>query len=246
MKRILIIGATSSIAGACARQWVKEEAEFFLVGRNEEKLSQVSADLIARGCKSVTLYDLDINEIEKHPAMLEKCLSTLKQIDVALIAHGTLPDQQQCEAYVSTALKELSNNAISTIALLTLLANQFETQRCGAIAVISSVAGDRGRPSNYLYGTAKAAVSTYCEGLRARLFKVGVSVTTIKPGFVETPMTKGLTLPKVLIAKPEKVAQEIVKAIENKANTLYTPQFWLLIMLIIKSIPSFIFKRANL
>ncbi|MHA6236533.1 SDR family oxidoreductase [Pseudomonas fluorescens group sp. PF-69] len=246
MKRILIIGATSSIAAACAREWAKDEAEFFLVGRNLEKLSQVSADLRARGCKSVTNYTLDINDIEKHPAMLEECLSILKQIDIALIAHGTLPDQKKCEEDVSIALKELSNNAISTIALLTLLANHFEIQKCGALAVISSVAGDRGRPSNYLYGTAKAAVSTYCEGLRARLFKIGVSVTTVKPGFVESPMTTGLALPNILIAKPEKVAHQIVHAIEKKTNTLYTPRFWLFIMLIIKSLPSFIFKRANL
>jgi short-subunit dehydrogenase len=114
------------------------------------------------------------------------------------------------------------------------------------LAVISSVAGDRGRPSNYLYGTAKAAVSTFCEGLRARLFKVGVSVTTIKPGFVQTPMTKGLNLPPLLIAQPEKVALSIVKAVQNKTNSLYTPIFWALIMLIIKHLPNFIFKRINL
>jgi len=246
MKRVLIIGATSAIATACARIWAKEGAELFLVGRNSEKLSQVSDDLLARGAKAVTSHILDANDIAAHPAMLDKCISTLTQIDIALIAHGTLPDQQLCEKDVNFALHEMSNNAISVIALLTLLANQFETQRYGALAVISSVAGDRGRPSNYLYGTAKAAVSTFCEGLRVRLFKVGVSVTTIKPGFVETPMTAGLQLPTVLIAQPEKVALNIVNAIERKTNTLYTPKFWSLIMLIIKLLPSFMFKRMNL
>lgn len=132
------------------------------------------------------------------------------------------------------------------IALLTLLANQFEIQRCVSLAAISSVAGDRGRPSNYLYGSAKAAVSTFCEGLRARLFKVGVHVTTIKPGFVDTPMTQGLPLPGPLVASAEQVAALIVAGIERKANTLYTPRFWALIMLIIRSIPVTIFKHLNL
>ena len=132
------------------------------------------------------------------------------------------------------------------IALLTRLASQFETQRCGTLAVIASVAGDRGRPSNYLYGSAKAAVSTFCEGLRARLFKVGVHVITIKPGFVDTPMTKNLALPAALVAKPEAVGLQIVNGIELKRSTLYAPGFWALIMLIIRSIPQPIFKRLNL
>lgn len=246
MKRVLIIGATSAIAVACARLWAKDGAEFFLVGRNTEKLEQVSNDLKVLGATAVSSYSLDATDIAAHSAMMENCLTTLKQIDIALIAHGTLPDQKACENDVNLALQELSNNAISVIALLTLLGNQLEIQRHGSLAVISSVAGDRGRPSNYLYGTAKAAVSTFCEGLRARLFKVGVSVTTIKPGFVQTPMTKGLNLPPLLIAQPEKVALSIVKAVQNKTNTLYTPTFWALIMLIIKHLPNFIFKRINL
>lgn len=246
MKRILIIGATSAIAAACARLWAKDGAEFFLVGRNTEKLEQVSNDLKVHGATAVSSYHLDATDIAAHSVMMKNCLTTLKQIDIALIAHGTLPDQKACENDVNLALQELSNNAISVIALLTLLGNQFEIQRHGSLAVISSVAGDRGRPSNYLYGTAKAAVSTFCEGLRARLFKVGVSVTTIKPGFVQTPMTKGLNLPPLLIAQPEKVALSIVKAVQNKTNTLYTPTFWALIMLIIKHLPNFIFKRINL
>lgn len=246
MKRILIIGATSAIATACARIWAKEGAEFFLVGRNIEKLSQVRSDLVVHGATAATIYSLDANDISGHPAMLENCVMTLKQIDIALIAHGTLPDQKSCEKDVNQALQELSNNAISVIALLTLLANQLEAQRYGSLAIISSVAGDRGRPSNYVYGAAKAAVSTFCEGLRARLFKVDVSVTTIKPGFVETPMTKDLKLPSMLIAQPEKVAISIVKAIKNKANTVYTPTFWAFVMLIIKLLPNFIFKRISL
>ena len=246
MKRILIIGATSAIASACARIWAVEGSEFFLVARNMEKLEQTAADLQARGAKSVLLYNMDATDLAAHPAMLESCLNHIRQIDIALIAHGTLPDQQTCEQDAAIALKEFSNNATSVIALLTLLANQFEAQRCGTLAVISSVAGDRGRPSNYLYGTAKAAVSTFCEGLRARLHKVGVHVMTIKPGFVDTPMTQGMPLPAVLVAKPEQVAQRIIRGLERKTSTLYTPGFWALIMLAIRNIPTPIFKRMSL
>ncbi|MQU21972.1 SDR family oxidoreductase [Pseudomonas helleri] len=246
MKRILIIGATSAISAACARLWAEQGSEFFLVARNLEKLEQTAADLKGRGAKSVTLHCMDATDFVAHGAMLESCLATLQQIDIALIAHGTLPDQKVCEQEVSVALQEFANNGTSVIALLTLLANQFETQRCGTLAVISSVAGDRGRPSNYLYGTAKAAVSTFCEGLRARLFKVGVHVIDIKPGFVDTPMTQGLNLPAVLIVTPELVAMQVVDGINKKTDILYTPKRWRLIMQIIKSIPVFLFKRLNL
>lgn len=246
MKKVLIVGATSAIATACARLWAEQGAEFFLVGRNDEKLEQTAADLKVRGAKAVTLHNMDATDFAAHPAMLEDCLKALSQIDIALIAHGTLPDQKVCEQDVSIALQEFVNNGTSVIALLTRLASQFETQRCGTLAVIASVAGDRGRPSNYLYGSAKAAVSTFCEGLRARLFKVGVHVITIKPGFVDTPMTKNLALPAALVAKPEAVGLQIVNGIERKRSTLYAPGFWALIMLIIRSIPQPIFKRLNL
>lgn len=246
MKRVLIIGATSAIATACARLWAEQGSEFFLVARNTEKLQQTAADLQARGAKAVAVHCMDATDLTAHPGMLESCLAAMQQIDVALIAHGTLPDQRACERDVTMAMQEFANNGTSVIALLTLLANQFESQRCGTLAVISSVAGDRGRPSNYLYGTAKAAVSTFCEGLRARLFKVGVHVVTIKPGFVDTPMTQGLPLPAALVAKPEQVAQRIIAGIERKASTLYAPGFWTLIMLIIRSIPQPVFKRLNL
>ncbi|WPP45350.1 SDR family oxidoreductase [Pseudomonas sp. AN-1] len=246
MKRILIIGATSAIATACARLWAEQGCEFFLVARNTEKLAQVGADLEARGAKAVTTHRMDAVDLAAHPTMLERCMARLQQIDIALIAHGTLPEQPACERDVAMALREFANNGTSTIALLTLLAMQLETQRCGTLAVISSVAGDRGRPSNYLYGSAKAAVSTFCEGLRARMFKVGAHVIDIRPGFVDTPMTQGLPLPVLLLAKPEQVAQRVLSGIERRTAVLYAPGFWMLIMQIIRSIPQPLFKRLNL
>lgn len=246
MKRVLIIGATSAIAAACARCWAAQGSEFFLVARDAEKLEQTAADLRAIGAAAVSCHRMDANDVVAHGAMLEHCLAALPQIDIALIAHGTLPDQQRCEQEVDVALREFANNATSTIALLTLLAKQFERQRGGCLAVISSVAGDRGRPSNYVYGTAKAAVSTFCEGLRARLAKVGVAVVTIKPGFVDTPMTRGLPLPAALVATPQQVARRIVAGIERGASVVYAPAFWWAIMLVIRGIPQPLFKRLNL
>ena len=246
MKKILIIGATSAIAMACARLWAAQGASLFLVARDPAKLHALCADLEVRGASTVGAFCMNAEDIAAHAAMLEEALHALGQLDIALIAHGTLPDQQACEADANLTLREFSTNGTSVIALLTILGNQFEAQRNGAIAVISSVAGDRGRPSNYVYGSAKAAVSVFCEGLRARLFKVGVSVTDIRPGFVATPMTEGLPLPERLVAQPEQVARRIVAGIERKVDVLYAPAFWRLIMLVIRSIPRFVFKRMKL
>ncbi|RON46669.1 SDR family oxidoreductase [Pseudomonas frederiksbergensis] len=246
MKKILIVGATSAIASACARRWAEQGNEFFLVARDVQKIQQTSADLLVRGAGRVTSHVMDATDIAAHPVMLERCLRTLQSIDICLIAHGTLPDQSVCEQNVEVALAEFANNGTSVIALLTLLANQMAAQRCGTLAVISSVAGDRGRSSNYLYGSAKAAVSAFCEGLRARLFKCGVQVMTIKPGFVDTPMTQGLTLPALLVTQPEDVARRVVAGIEHQKSVLYVPGFWALIMWVIRGLPQWLFKRLSL
>ncbi|KWF03470.1 SDR family oxidoreductase [Burkholderia pseudomultivorans] len=247
-KKILIVGATSGIAMACARIWASQGAHLFLVARNTERLQQVADDLQARGAASVATHMLDINDLgQPHAAMLHDCRHTLGgSPDIVLVAPGTLPDQAQCQDDPAVAAREFTTNATSVIALLTAVANLLESARSGAIGVIGSVAGDRGRPSNYLYGSAKAALATFCEGLRARLYKAGVHLVTIKPGFVATAMTAGLPLPGPLVASPDKVARDIVRAIDKKRNVLYTPCFWSLIMLIIRSVPQFVFKRLSL
>lgn len=246
MQKIFIIGATSAIAIACARLWAAQQAAFFLVARNADKLEQTKADLLVLGASEVHSFVLDINQLDQHSQILEQGFQSLGQVDIVLIATGTLPDQYACEQDVNIALQEFAVNGLSVISLLTHLANRMEQQGKGTIAVISSVAGDRGRASNYLYGTAKAAVSTFCEGLRARLFKQGVHLLTIKPGFVATPMTKGLPLPALLVATPEKVASDIVNAVQRKTDVLYTPWFWQYIMLIIRLLPQAVFKRLKL
>ena len=257
MKRILIIGANSAIARACAREWVANarvatagpqaaEATFFLVARDPVKLESLAADLRVRGAAQVHTWAMDANNIAVHPAMIAAGLNALGRIDITLIAHGTLPDQAACEANPELALREFATNGTSVIALLTLLANRLEQQGGGAIGVITSVAGDRGRPSNYVYGSAKAAVAVFCEGLRARLYKAGVSLTDIRPGFVATPMTQGLQLPSALEAQPEDIARRIVRGIERGKGVLYVPAFWGLIMAIVRSVPSKLFNRMSL
>jgi short-subunit dehydrogenase len=218
----------------------------FLVARDSEKLAAIARDLSVRGASAVHTWQMDANDLPAHTDMLKAVVQALGAIDIALIAHGTLPDQKACEADAARALREFTTNASSAIALLTVLANQFEQQRSGAIGVITSVAGDRGRPSNYVYGSAKAAVSVFCEGLRARLYKAGVSLTDIRPGFVATPMTQGLALPAPLVAQPASVARRIVAGIDRKADVLYAPAMWALIMTIIRMIPRAIFKRLKL
>jgi decaprenylphospho-beta-D-erythro-pentofuranosid-2-ulose 2-reductase len=245
MKKILLIGANSAIAQACSRLWAGEGAAFFLVARDTQKLEQVAADLRARGAAKVDVHSLDVTDFAHHKAMADAAVNALEAIDIALIAHGTLPDQKACEQNPALAAEAISINATSVIVLATLIASRLEAQRAGTLAVISSVAGDRGRASNYVYGSAKAAVSTFCAGLSARLAKSGVNVLTIKPGFVDTPMTEGMKLPQALDAKPDQVARDIVRAVERRKHTLYTPWFWSLIMLIIRTIPAPIFRRLN-
>ena len=244
-QHIVIIGATSAMAEACARRWAERPAHFFLVARNAARLDNIKSDLQARGA-SADSYVLDANELSAHATMIVAAQKALGRIDIVLIAHGTLSDQKACENSADTAVAEIITNGTSTIALLTHFANVLEAQRSGTLAVISSVAGERGRPSNYVYGAAKAMVTVFCEGLRARLFKVGVHVLVIKPGFVATPMTAGLQLLPLLTATPEAVAADIDTAVQRRRDVLFTPWFWRWIMLIIRLIPGAIFKKLSL
>lgn len=245
MRKVLIVGATSAIAEAVARLFAAQGDLLYLAGRRAEALETLAADLRVRGAARVQTETMDANDIQRHAALLDNADAALGGLDTVLVAHGTLSDQAACQQSVALTFQELHTNALSVIALLTLVANRFEAQRSGTIAVISSVAGDRGRQSNYVYGTAKAAVSTFLSGLRQRLHQSGVQVLTIKPGFVDTPMTR--EFPKGLLwAKPERVARDIVRAMEKGKNVIYTPGFWLLIMRFIKAIPEMLFVKIQL
>jgi len=245
MKKILIIGASSAIAQATARMFAKDGDKLFLVARNSEKLKEQADDLRVRGADQVEFFAMDVLEYDKHQSTIELAASKMGGLDLALISHGTLPDQKSCEQSVDEMKKEFETNCISTLSFLTQLANYFEERKAGTIAAISSPAGDRGRQSNYVYGAAKGAVSVFMQGLRNRLFASGVHVLTIKPGFVDTPMTSEFEK-GALWASPEITAKQIYFAIEKKKNTAYVPWFWTIIMLIIKLVPETIFKRLKL
>lgn len=245
MANVLIIGATSAMAEFAARLWAARGDRLFLVGRNASKLQSIADDLRVRGASDVLLSQADLNNTESHAVLLQSAFDGLGSVDVVLIAHGTLGDQQQSQLAYQQALNDIQNNALSTISLLTDIANRMEQQQHGTIAVITSVAGDRGRQSNYVYGSAKAMVSVFLAGLRNRLFKRGVHVLTIKPGFVDTPMTAHLKK-GLLWASPASVGAGIVKAIDKKRNVVYLPAFWWLIMQVIRHIPECIFKRLSL
>jgi len=245
MRKILIIGATSAIAEATARLWAQRGDYLFLVARNQQKLEAIAANLLVKGSPKVDIYAMDANDLVAHEAMLDAAEQAMNGLDTVLIAHGSLSDQELCQQSATAALEEINTNALSVIALLTPIANRFEARKQGVIVVISSVAGDRGRQSNYVYGAAKAMVSAFTSGLRQRLYKSGVAVVNIKPGFVDTPMTASFKKGP-LWASPEKIAGIIVRAADKKRDTVYAPFFWQYIMLIIKHIPEMIFKRLSL
>jgi decaprenylphospho-beta-D-erythro-pentofuranosid-2-ulose 2-reductase len=245
MLRILIIGATSAIAEATARRYAKHGARFFLCARNAERLNALAADLAVRGASNVITEIMDANDFNQHEVVIDKAIAEIQGVDIALIAHGTLDNQQTCERDFAAAMTALNTNAISVISLLTHLANRFEAQKHGSIAVISSVAGDRGRKSNYVYGTAKSAVSTFMQGLRNRLHASGVHVLTVKPGFVDTPMTAGIRK-GLLWAQPESIATGIESAIARKCEIVYLPFWWRFIMAVVRLIPESVFKRLSL
>lgn len=245
MQKILIIGATSAIAEAVARRYAARGAALCLVARNSARLAVIAADLDVRGASQVHTCTLDINDLAAHAGMLEHAWQVLGTPDVVLVAHGTLPDQAACEASVEVFLAEFATNGSSTLALLGPLANRLADAGHGTLAVITSVAGDRGRQSNYAYGTAKAATSAFLSGLRQRLRKRGVAVVDIRPGFVDTPMTAHLRKGP-LWASPEQVARRIVGGIGRGTPVLYAPGFWRLIMAVIRLLPQTVFNRVTL
>lgn len=245
MKSILIIGANSAIAKATARLYAEQEDAIYLLGRDTEQLVLQKADLTLRGANSVAFAAFDATDFASHEAIVATALESLGHFDIVLISHGSLPDQALCERDFDAALEAFNVNALSVISVLNYVVKPMLERRDGCIAVVTSVAGDRGRRSNFIYGAAKAMVSTYLQGLRGRLFSHNVTIVDIKPGFVDSPMTAHL--PKgALWAQPEQIAQRIVNGIEKKRATLYAPGFWRLIMFVVRSVPEVIFKRLKL
>jgi short-subunit dehydrogenase len=242
--RVLIIGATSAIATDVARAFASEGACLFLTGRNLQRLAAVADDLRVRGAAQVEVVQLNVLETERHEEVVERAAECWSGLDVALVAHGVLPNQAACQADVQETLRALEVNFTATVALLTVLTNRFEAQRQGCLAVITSVAGDRGRRSNYVYGATKGGLHIFLQGLRSRLHPAGVSVVEIKPGLVDTPMTAHLSK-RVLFASSRRVGRAVFKAIVRRRDIVYVPWFWRPVMLGVRLLPERVFKRLK-
>jgi short-subunit dehydrogenase len=239
MQNVLVFGATSAIAVEVAVIHASRGDRLHLVARNAEKLARV-----AERCAGATLTtrQADFDRLDQNEQVVADAIAALGHVDVALIAHGDLGDQLASEASFAQAEATFRTNFLSVVSLLIPLANHLESARGGRIGVITSVAGDRGRPRNYTYGTAKGALNVYLQGLRSRLHGSGVSVTTLKLGPVDTPMTTDHAK-HALFGKPAAVARDIVRAVERRVPEAYVPSFWGAIMPIVKHTPEALFQK---
>jgi NAD(P)-dependent dehydrogenase (short-subunit alcohol dehydrogenase family) len=243
--RIVLLGATSSIATAAARIWAAKGAAFHLVAKDPTELEAVAADLVARGGSVSGTRVFDFTDSAQHDTAMREAFAGPIPTDIVLVAHGWLPPASEEGGTPEAVRNCVDINFTSAASLLTHAAAHMERQGHGRIAVISSVAGDRGRASNYVYGSAKAGLTAFADGLRGRMLKANVSVTLLKPGYVDTPMTsahkKGL-----LFISPARAGALIVRAIERRKDVAYVPWFWWWIMLVIRMIPESIFKKLKL
>ena len=244
-RKILVLGATSGIAEATCRIWATQGASLFLVARNAQKLAAVAADLRTRGASYVDTAVADLDDTDKHPELLAHAVNSLTGMDIAYLAHGILGDQADAEQDFNAAAQIIYTNYMAPVSLLTWLANFCVQRHAGTLAVLSSVAGDRGRKSNYLYGSSKAGLSAFLAGLRNRVDREGVTVLTIKPGPTRTAMTAGMPNSEKF-ADVDSVAESIVSAIDKRKDVLYVPFQWQPIMFVIRNIPERIFKKLNL
>lgn len=244
-RRVAILGATSAIAEAAARIWAGQGARLALVGRNAERLEAIADDLKARGAAEAEVLIADCAEAEP-TSELERIIQILGGLDVVLLAYGVLGDQAQLERDPGATADLLRTNFTSAAAWCQAVAAVLERQRSGALLVIGSVAGDRGRGSNYVYGASKAGLGALVEGIAHRLARTGARAVLIKPGFVDTPMTAGVARKGPLWARPEAVARTIVGSADRGGPVVYAPAFWRAIMLVVRNVPSAIFHKTRL
>jgi len=244
MKNILIIGSTSAMAMHTARHFAQDGACLMLVARNEQKQTDLIADLKARGAAQVHHEVMDLADLYQHETLVHAAWEKLGQVDAVLMAHGVLGDQEEDQKDARRSYDIIHINFLSYVSLLTPLAEKMEAQGHGMLAVISSVAGLRGRKSNYIYGSSKAGLNAFLSGLRNRL-EPKIQVCTILPGTVDTPMTEHMEKGP-LFASADKVGEDIYQAMIKGKDVVYTPFYWRFIMLIIRMIPERIFKRLSI
>lgn len=243
MSYVLIVGAKSDIAKAIALEYAKNGYDLYLSARDVTELEEFANDIRIRTEKNVKLVELDILDYDSHLNFYEQ----LEEKPFGVIsAVGYLGEQNKAQTDFTEAKKIIDTNYTGVVSLFNIIANDFEVRKSGFIVGISSVAGDRGRKSNYIYGSAKASLTAYLSGLRNRLYDAEVNVLTVKPGFVATQMTKDMDLPKKLTAQPEEVAKDIFEAQKKGKNIVYTKWIWKWVMLIIKMIPEWKFKGMSI
>jgi len=248
MNRIVIVGATSRIAECCARRWASRGAKLCLIARDHDRLNRVRADLSVRsgGADGIGALPFDALECGRYTELVRTAHDFLGGIDIVLIAHGDMLPQSECEQNLDLLRTSLAVNGTSAVMLAEAFAMQMAPTGRGVISIIGSVAGDRGRRSNYVYGAAKALVARYLEGMRHRLAPHGLQIVVIKPGPTATPMTATYAQPGVRLADPEQVAETIVDGIDRGRTTIYAPGIWRWIMLVIRHIPERIFLKLSL
>jgi short-subunit dehydrogenase len=244
-RKVLVLGATSAIAQATSRRLAADGDAFFLVGRDAARLRAVAEDLLVRGASFADGLAADLDDFGRHEEVIERAAAALGGLDTVLLAHGVLGDPQACRDEFAAAERVIRTNFVGPVSLLTAVARRFEAAGSGTIVGISSVAGDRGRQSHYVYGASKGALSLFLQGLRNRLHPRGVQVLTVKPGFVDTPMTAHLKK-GLLFASPETIARGIHRAIVRRKDVVYLPWYWRVIMGLITHVPERVFKRLRL
>lgn len=247
LKRIVIIGATSAIAEHCARLWLaRAPADITLVGRDRTRTERVATDLQVRSSDSVLrVLSADFSDPQAIRQLVNSIVAE-QAVDTVLIAHGSLPDQQDCQRNLQACSEALTVNGISPVLFAEAFAGHMEQANHGTLAIIGSVAGDRGRKSNYAYGAAKGLVTRYAEGLQHRLANTAVKVVLIKPGPTDTPMTAHLKQQGGKFADVADVARVIVEGIAKNRTLVYAPGKWALIMLVIRNLPNFVFNRMDI
>jgi decaprenylphospho-beta-D-erythro-pentofuranosid-2-ulose 2-reductase len=245
MKFVVIIGATSAMAQHAARLWASRGDRLLLLGRNPSVLQALAQDCRLRGAAQVDHMAHDLNDVPHWQQALDVALADAPAVDAVLLAYGVLPQADTVNHDWAALEASLHTNLVAPLGHLAWWANRLQAQGRGTLAAIGSVAGDRGRASNYAYGAAKSGLATYLQGLRQRLYRHGVTVLTIKPGWVDTPMTADIDK-NALFAAPERVARDIVRAIDQGRTQLYTPWFWAGIMAVVRAIPERVFRRLSL
>ena len=244
MKNVFVTGAGSAIAHEVCKAWSIRKYQFYLVDKDAYKVEVIADDLRVRGANNVWQIARDLTEKDAGSQVVKEALRVMGSIDLVLVAHGYLGVQKEGEESLDHMNRIMDVNLISAIEILTELTRNDE-KKAMTIGVISSVAGDRGREGNYIYGAAKGGLAIFADGMRSRFSKTGVHIITIKPGFVDTPMTKEFKK-GILWVKPAQVARDIVLAIDKKKDLIYTPWFWRYIMWVIKIIPEAIFKKLSI